>query len=57
MRTATTKQLEAMTFDKLSDWSIIIGVTKTLWKRHSDIFFITVAWVEFAIIIWMKLGK
>lgn len=41
MRTKTTKEAEKLTFEKLSTWSILIGVTKVLtvrtyrfYKRH-----------------------
>lgn len=56
IRTNTTKQAEILAFEKLPSWSIIIGATKELWKRHSIVFWIAGFWIEFAIIIWIKLG-
>jgi hypothetical protein len=56
MRTATTKQVEQSVFGQLSTWSIIIGATKELYKRFDTTIWITLAWLEFAYIIWTKLG-
>lgn len=57
MRIKTTKEAEKRAFEKLSTRSILIGVTKVLWKRHRDVVLMALAPLELAIIIWIKLGK
>lgn len=56
MRTATTKQLEVLSFEKLSSWSIIAGAGKELYKRYDTEIWATGFWLELALIVWMKLG-
>lgn len=56
MRTASTKQLEQMSFERLSSWSIIAGATRELYRRYDAEAWTVVAGLEFCVIIWMKLG-
>jgi hypothetical protein len=41
MRTASTKQVELMAYEKLSDVSVITGAVKTIYKRHQEFFNMT----------------
>lgn len=36
MRTATTKQVELLAYEKMSDVSVITGALRTLYKRHHE---------------------
>lgn len=36
MRTATTKQVELLAYEKMSDISVITGALRTLYKRHHE---------------------
>lgn len=38
MRTATTKQVELLAYEKMSDISVITGAVRTLYKRHHEFF-------------------
>lgn len=56
MRTQSTKQVELMSFERLSSWSIIMGASKELYRRYSTEVWAVLAFGELALIIWMKLG-
>lgn len=57
MRTKTTKQIETMTFERLSSWSIIMGAGKELYHRYDAEIWAVIAFGELAIIIFNKLGR
>ena len=56
MRTKTTKEVEAMAFEQLSTWSIVIGASKVLLKRHMDILGGIVIGATFVALLWIKIG-
>lgn len=57
MRTATSKQVEYMTFSKMSTLSIVMGASKELYRRYSTEVWAVLAFGELAVIIFIKLGK
>lgn len=38
MRTATSKDAEILAYEKLGDFSIIMGAVRTIYKRHHEFF-------------------
>jgi hypothetical protein len=56
MRTKTTKEIERLTFEQLSTWSILAGVTRELYRRFSTEMWATLFFLSIGVSIWNKLG-
>lgn len=56
IRTKTTKEVERMTFEKLSSWSLVAGVSRELYRRFSTEMWAVVAFGELAVIVFNKIG-